>query len=121
MMPTLPPRAARRRLRALKVLHTLVWAFFVACIVGMPLASWRGEHRLALALAAAVGVEVLVLGLNCWRCPMTAWAAAYTDERRANFDIYLPEWLAANNQRIFGTLYAVGLVFVGLRAWVAGA
>ena len=56
-------------------------------------------------------VEVLVLVVNGWRCPLTSLAARYTDDRRANFDIYLPLWLAANNKRIFGTLFVGGLVF----------
>ena len=38
-------------------------------------------------------------------------AARYTDERRANFDIWLPEWLARHNQSIFGTLFVAGLVY----------
>jgi hypothetical protein len=28
------------------------------------------------------------------RCPLTGIAARYTDDRRDNFDIYLPPWLA---------------------------
>ena len=39
------------------------------------------------------------------RCPLTDLAARYTDDRRANFDIYLPLWLAANNKRIFGSVF----------------
>jgi hypothetical protein len=39
-----------------------------------------------------------VLWLNGWRCPLTDVAARYTDDRRANFDIYLPEWLARYNE-----------------------
>jgi hypothetical protein len=56
------------------------------------------------------GVAVLVL--NRWRCPLTSVAARYTADRRANFDIYLPEWLATHNKSIFGALYFVGVVFV---------
>lgn len=48
---------------------------------------------------------------NRWRCALTDLAARYTDDRRANFDIYLPLWLAANNKRIFGSIFAVGVVF----------
>jgi hypothetical protein len=55
--------------------------------------------------------EVLVLVVNGWRCPLTDLAARYTDDRRANFDIYLPLWLAANNKRIFGSIFAAGVVF----------
>jgi hypothetical protein len=44
-------------------------------------------------------------------------AARYTDDRRANFDIYLPEWLARHNQAIFGTLYVAGCA-LALARWM---
>jgi hypothetical protein len=61
----------------------------------------------------AVAVEVLVLAFNRWRCPLTDVAARHTSDRRDNFDIYLPEWLARHNKVIFGTLYVAGLAFLG--------
>jgi hypothetical protein len=51
---------------------------------------------------------VLVLLFNGMRCPLTAVAARHTDDRRDNFDIYLPEWLARWNKHL--ALYVVGLV-----------
>ncbi len=47
-------------LTAIKVAHTIVWAFFVACIVAIPVASLRDEHRTAAWLAGIVAVEVVV-------------------------------------------------------------
>lgn len=111
-MKEVPPVCARPGpLIAVKLLHTIAWAFFVACIVVMPFAAWRGEDRLAAWLGAIVMVEVAILALNRWACPLTAVAARYTDDRRANFDIYLPEWLARYNKQICGPLYVAGLVF----------
>ena len=43
-------------------------------------------------------------------CPLTSIAARYTDDRRANFDIYLPEWLARHNKAVFGALYVAGIL-----------
>ncbi|MBL8748711.1 MAG: hypothetical protein JNK78_06095 [Planctomycetes bacterium] len=103
------------KLARVKALHTGVWAVFAACIVAMPVASWCGEHAVAAVLAAAVLAEVLVLAWNRWRCPLTDVAARYTDDRRANFDIWLPEWLARHNKAIFGALYVGGLVFGAVR------
>lgn len=96
------------RLVAIKVLHTVVWAFFAGCILAIPLLAWRGRLFYAAALIAVTLVEVLVLIFNSWSCPLSAVAARYTDDRRDNFDIYLPEWLARHNKGIFGTLYAAG-------------
>lgn len=56
--------------------------------------------------------------MNGMACPLTDVAERYTNDRRANFDIYLPEWLARSNKTIFGTLYFAGLVFL-LVSWTA--
>ena len=114
-------RAARdpaALLRAVKLLHTVAWAFFAGCIVAIPLVSWRGDNAAAGWLSDIVLVEVLVLVINCWRCPLTAVAARYTDDRRDNFDIYLPEWLARHNTVTFGALYFLGAAFA-LARWIA--
>lgn len=104
-------------LTAVKLAHTIVWTFFVACIAGIPLAAWHGEFVVAAWLAAIVFVEVLVLALNRWRCPLTAVAARYTGDRRENFDIYLPLWLAAHNKQVFGSLYLAGVAYA-VAMWV---
>lgn len=111
----MPARAVS--LTAVKVLHTFIWAFFAGCIVAIPIASWYGKHTVALGLVAVVFVEVLVLLLNQWSCPLTAVAAQYTEDRQENFDIYLPRLLAKYNKPVFGTLYLAGTVYAVL-AWV---
>jgi hypothetical protein len=107
-------------LRAVKAFHTLVWAFFAGCILALPVAAWRGDLGLALVLIGAVSFEVLVLAVNRMRCPLTGVAARYTEDRRDNFDIYLPLWLDRHNKRIFGGLFAAGVVFTLARwqGWV---
>jgi hypothetical protein len=99
-------------LKAIKILHTIVWAIFAGCILGIPIASSYGDNPAAFRLAAIVFVEVAVLALNNWRCPLTALAGRYTTDRRANFDIFLPAWLARHNKVIFGAIYLVGVVTV---------
>ncbi len=97
-------------LRTIKILHTIAWAFFVGCIIAIPLCALTHRLGLAVVFIGVVFVEVLVLVFNRWRCPMTAGAARYTDDRRDNFDIYLPEWLARHNKLIFGLLYVLGVL-----------
>ena len=104
------------RLRAVKTVHTVVWAFFVASIVLVPVSAQAGRFGWALLFAGIVLVEVVVLAFNDLRCPLTAVAAQYTTDRRPNFDIYLPEWVARRNKEIFGTLYLLGLLFA-LARW----
>jgi hypothetical protein len=101
----------RWTLRAIKLLHTAVWAFFAGAIVSLPVFVWRDEFMWVGAATAVVLVEVLVLALNEWRCPLTNVAERYTQDRRGNFDIYLPQWLATYNKQIFGALFIAGLFF----------
>jgi len=76
-------------------------------ILVLPVAAFTGHFRWALLLTAFVLCESAVLAANRGRCPLTNWAARYTEDRAANFDICLPDWLARNNKAIFGTLFAV--------------
>jgi hypothetical protein len=92
-----------------KLLHTLVWAVLATCVSAIPVLAWLGYDREAVALILVVLVEVLVLIVNGGHCPLTAVAARYTLDRRDNFDIYLPEWLARYNKLIFGSIYLFGV------------
>jgi hypothetical protein len=115
-MSLLPPAAA---LKSIRVIHTVVWAFFAACILAIPIFAWRGDFTRAAWMIGIVFVECLVLGVNRMRCPLTPLAARYTEDRRDNFDIYLPEWLARHNKLIFGGLYFGGVLYTFFR-WAGG-
>ena len=114
-MRDVAPASDAAALRRVKLLHTLVWAFFAGCVLAIPLAAWRNALGVAVALVAVVMVEVVVLAFNGLRCPLTGVAARYTSDRRDNFDIWLPEWLARYNKQLFGTLYVVGIVMTLVR------
>jgi len=94
-----------------KVVHTLAWAIFAGCIVALPVAAWRRRIDVAVLLIGIVLVEVLILLANRFRCPLTAVAARYTQDRSDNFDIYLPVFVARYNKQIFGTLFVAGILF----------
>ncbi len=103
-------------LRVVKGVHTAAWAFFVGCILAIPVLAWRGNFNYVLILAALVFVEIGVLIANGWACPLTRVAARYTEDRRDNFDIYLPLWLARHNKTLFGWIFAAALLFA-LAVW----
>ena len=107
-------------LRAIKALHTAIWAFFVACILGAPLAAAYGRFSLAGAMIGLVAVEALVLVLNKWTCPLTEISSRHTERREENFDIYLPRWLAKYNKSIFTPLYVLGAAFSAFQWWRQG-
>ena len=109
------PVSRNGALRIVKVAHTVVWAIFAGCIVALPIVVWRNNFGAAVLLIAIVTLEVLVLAANRLRCPLTGIAARYTQDRRDNFDIYLPLWLARYNKHIFGTLFAAGTVYAAVK------
>ena len=113
-------RERSSELLGIKLVHTVIWAFFVAAIGAIWLFAGQGNFVGAAWAIGIVMVEVAVLGLNHGRCPLTALAAMHTEDRRANFDIYLPIWLAARTKPIFGTLSAGGAAFALIR-WLAVA
>jgi hypothetical protein len=104
-------------LTAIKLLHTAIWAFLVACILVLPVFGLANRLDWALGATVIVLAECGVLALNRGRCPLTNLAAGYTEDRAANFDIYLPRWLARHNKMLFGTLFIAGELFV-LWRWV---
>lgn len=108
-------------LLAVKIFHTIAWAFFAGCILAIPFYAWLGDITKAALLCAVVFIEVLILIVNSWSCPLTHVAARYTEDRQANFDIYLPLWLARYNKEIFGSLYIAGILYTLVRwlGWFA--
>jgi hypothetical protein len=104
-------------LRVVKTVHTIVWAVFAGSIVAIPVLAWLDQMFAATLLIGLVLVECVVLAVNRMRCPLTGIAARYTDDRRDNFDIYLPLWLARYNKLIFGLLFAAGLLFTLAHQW----
>ncbi|MDR3413166.1 MAG: hypothetical protein P4L87_19800 [Formivibrio sp.] len=104
-------------LQIVKMVHTLIWAFFASCILAIPIFACRGSFGIVAFLVCVVLAEVVIIIVNGWACPLTRIAAKYTDDRSNNFDIYLPEWLAKNNKIIFGTMYLAGVLYAVLR-WV---
>jgi hypothetical protein len=47
-------------------------------------------------------------------------AVRFAPEDSANFDIYLPEWLAKYNKQIFGIVFVLGGLFA-LTEWAMAA
>ena len=107
---------AKGKLLLIKLVHTLVWAFFVAVIGYVVYGGLTGEITVyTWAASGLVLAEGAVLALFNRRCPLTILAREYSHSYRANFDIFLPEWLARHNQLDFTTIYVFGLLLLGYR------
>ena len=114
------PMRRKLFLAGIKLLHTAIWLFFAGCIVAIPFAGAQRQFLWAAVLTGLVLIECAVLAVNRGRCPLTDLAGRYTEARTDNFDICLPLWLARHNKAIFGTLFAIGELFVvgrWLSAW----
>ncbi len=102
---------------AVKVMHTVVWVFFVACILAVPVTAAFHRFDMTVVFSGLVLLECLMLAVNRCRCPLTDLAVRYAPEDSPNFDIYLPRWLAKYNKQIFGTLFVLGGLFA-LAEWL---
>ncbi len=95
----------RHKLIAIKLLHTAVWLFMNVAIFYLLYAVITDRiDRWAWIALAVIGLECLVLLLFKMACPLTLVARRYSSSTMANFDIYLPEWLARHNKLIYGLL-----------------
>ncbi len=73
----------------------------------------RCAHREIAGLCGRAAVLKAQLAVSA---ALVAVAARYTVDRRDNFGIYLPEWLARHNKLIFGSDY-LGGVAVACARW----
>ena len=107
----------RAKLFIIKLIHTLIWAFFVTAIMYV---LWSGitDHVTANTWIAGclVLLEGVIIVIFKGRCPLTIIARKYSNSTRNNFDIFLPEWLAKYNKHIFTTLFGIGLALVLLKS-----
>ncbi len=113
-----PSRPVTQRLFAVKLLHTIVWAFLAGSIFVLLGLGIAGSTYGAGALSAIVWLEIVVLAANGWKCPLTSIAERLTDERSDTFDIFLPAWVSRNNRWIFGPLFLLAEGLLLLR-WLA--
>jgi hypothetical protein len=105
------------KLFQIKLLHTLIWVFFVTIIFYI---LYSGiSNKITVYTWIAIGLvilEGLVLLIFKMFCPLTVIARKYSDSEKDNFDIFLPNWLARHNKLIFTLIYLLGLITVAYRA-----
>ena len=100
-------------LTLLKTVHTIIWIVMATANVTAFYLVFVGRfNTLFLVSATLLGGEVVIIAVNSWHCPLTDVMAKYTLDRKANFDIYLPEWLARNNIKGFSLLIALEIMIV---------
>ena len=96
------------KLILIKVVHTLIWVFFNFVIFYMLYAAIANKLDLGLWMGYAfVFLEGLTLLTFKNHCPLNILARKYTNSQKANFDIYLPSWLAKYTKLIYTTIFAI--------------
>lgn len=96
----------QQKLIAIKIVHTLIWLFFNVVLLYMAYAVAVDKiDRYVWIGIALIILEGLVLLLFRKMCPLTIMARNYSDSRKDNFDIYLPNWLARYNKLIYTTFF----------------
>jgi hypothetical protein len=99
------------RLTIIRIIHTLIWLFFNVVIFYMLYAAISGKLDCWLWIGFGLFIlEGLVLLAFKFYCPLTVWARKYSDSTKANFDIYLPIWLAKYNKQIYTSILVVIVV-----------
>jgi len=100
----------------IKVTHTLIWLVMALATLYIFFCGLTGKEGWLLWLSIILlSMESVILIANGWRCPLSSAAAVYTNNKKDNFDIYLPEWLAKHNKTIFGAIFITGLALVIIR------
>ncbi len=93
--------------------------FFVAVIFYILYSGITGEITTLTWISIGLVIfEGLILLIFKMRCPLTYIAENYSDSKKDNFDIYLPNWLAKHNKLIFTMIFVIGLLLVMYRVLI---
>lgn len=105
-----------RKLLFIKIIHTMIWLFFNVVIFYVLYAVITNKIDLWVWICVGlVLVEGLVLLAFKMFCPLTVLARKYSNSTKANFDIFLPNWLAKHNKLIYTSIFGVSLVILIIR------
>ncbi len=104
------------RLTAIKILHTAVWLFFNVVIFYLFYAVVTNKIGklvwIGLGLFVLEGITLLLFKMMC---PLTIMARKYSDSKKDNFDIFLPNWLAKNNKLMYTSFLGIILIILAYR------
>jgi len=107
-----------RKLLTIKLIHTVIWVFFVAVLFYVLYSGIADKVNIYTWIGIAVVIgEGLTLLIFKMFCPLTLVARKYSDSQKDNFDIFLPNWLAKNNKLIFTSIFIVALIIVLYRTF----
>ena len=113
------PYRHHRKLVLIKLLHTSVWIFFNIVLIYLYYATITNQIGIWFWLGVgAFFLEFIILIVYGWNCPITFWAKKYSNSSQANFDIYLPNWLAQHNKTIYSILIVVLIIIFIMNQYI---
>ena len=97
----------------LKTIHTIVWAIMTFANFFAFYLAFIGRFDIWFWIPASfIMLEIFIIVLNDWKCPMTGMIEKYTKDRSDNFGLYIPGWLAKYNVRIYTILIPLEVLIV---------
>ena len=88
-----------KKLFLIKLIHTIIWFFYVCVIFYINYAAIYNKIDCYLWVAIGlVVIEGFVLMTFKGKCPLTVLGYKYSDNQDVGFDIFIPKWLAKNNK-----------------------
>lgn len=101
------------KITAIKIIHTIIWVVMVGATFVILYSAITKTYDIYLWISLVLLIiETSVLIFNKWVCPLTTIAEKYTEDRKDNFDIYLPNWLVKHSKIIFGGVFVVGIILL---------
>lgn len=96
------------KLKLIKISHSIIWLFFNVVIFYMLYAVLVDKIDKWLWIGYGLIItEAIILVIFKLFCPLTILARRYSSSQKANFDIYLPEWLAKHNKAVYTSIVGV--------------
>ncbi|EKE27282.1 MAG: hypothetical protein ACD_3C00226G0001 [uncultured bacterium (gcode 4)] len=102
-----------KKLFYIKLVHTIIWLFYVCIIFYILFAAILDKIDIYLYIAIILVIfEWIILIIFKGKCPLTIIAYRYSKNHEAGFDIFLPKWLAESNKSIFTLIFILGIIIV---------
>ena len=107
------------KLTLLKTIHTIIWLFFNVIIFYLLYAVIADKiDKWVWICMGLIVLEGIILIVFKKICPVTLIARRYSDSPKDNFDIYLPNWLAKYNKKIYSIIVLIAVIILLYRLFV---
>jgi hypothetical protein len=104
---------SERKVFAVKLVHSLIFFFMVACLCYILYCAIAGIYDWTLLVAlGAICLEGLVLLINNGKCPFTGLAEKYGAANGAVTDLFLPTWCSRHTFRISTVVVIIEIIWL---------